>query len=72
MNIKKELIVVFNPYVKKGKKRPFRYRVISANRLPDYIGKERTDLEVEKFFKSKLQKHNFYVKLCGKVYLYRK
>jgi hypothetical protein len=72
MNLKKELIVVFHPYVKKGDVRPFRYKVISINRLVDYIPIDRMQKEVERFFNSGLEKDNFYVKQCGKVYLYRK
>lgn len=72
INLKKEILVVFNPYVKPGTIRPFRYRCISVNKLPDYIPAERAEFELNKFMKSGLQKDDFYVKLCGKVYLYRK
>lgn len=72
MNLKRELIVVFHPYVKPWKVRQFRYRVISINRLPDYIGYERAEKEVEKLFQSGDEKTSFYVKQRGKVYLYRK
>lgn len=71
-NYKKEILVVFNPYVVKGKKRPFRYRAISANQLPNYIGLDKAWKQLNKFLNSGLQKDNFYVKQCGKVYLYRK
>ena len=72
MNLKKEILVVFNPYVKPGTIRPFRYRCISVNRLHEYIGLDRTEKEIKKFLKSGKEKHNFYAAKCGKVYLYRK
>lgn len=72
MNLKKELIVVFHPYIKPGAERLYRYRVISANRLHLHIGIDRTISEINKFFNSGKEKDNFYVKQCGKVYLYRK
>lgn len=72
MNLKKELIVVFNPYVKPGNIRSFRYRVISVNSLTDYIPADRAKKEIDKFFESGADKTNFYVALCGKVYFYRK
>lgn len=72
INYKKEILVVFNPYVKPGKQRPFRYRVISINKLPDYIGIDRCKKEVDKFMDSGKEKDNFYVALKGKVYFYRK
>lgn len=72
MNLKREIIAVFHPYVKPGKVRPFRYRVISINSLPDYIPVARCTKEIEKFLNSGLDKDNFYVAKCGKVYMYRK
>lgn len=72
MNLKKELFCVFHPYVPKGKKRHFRYKAISVNQLPGYIGRLKALEELEKFMESGLEKDNFYVKQCGKVYLYRK
>lgn len=72
MNLKREIIVVFHPYVKPGNVRPFRYRVISINSLGTYIGENNAKKQVEKFMKSGLDKTGFYVSLKGKVYLYRK
>lgn len=72
MNLKKEIIVVFHPYVPKGEKRPFRYRCISVNKLSEYIPAGRAEKEINKFFESGKEKDNFYVAKHGKVYLYRK
>lgn len=72
MNLKKEILCVFHPHIPKGKQRPFRYRVISINKLPDYIGIDRCKKEVDKFMDSGKEKDNFYVALKGKVYFYRK
>ncbi len=72
MNLKRELLIIFHPYVKPGAIRAFRYRAISVNQLPSYIPKERADKEIEKFFNLGLDKTNFYVALCGTVYMYRK
>ena len=72
MNLKKEVLIVFNPYIPKGKPRPFRYRCISVNKLSEYIPAERAEKELQKFMESGLEKDNFYAAKCGKVYLYRK
>lgn len=72
MNLKREFVVVFHPYVKPGKKRPFRYRAISINKLPDYIGQKRTDYIVAKMWEHGLDKEVFSVQGKGRVYMYRK
>lgn len=72
INLKKEFICVFNPYVKPGKKRKFRYRVVSINRLNLYIPDNRVMFYVKKMFVNGWQKQTFSVQGKGKLYMYRK
>jgi hypothetical protein len=72
MNLKREFITVFHPYVKPGKKRPFRYKVVSINRLHEYIPQHRIDYYVAKMYFNGWERHKFNVQGKGTVYFYRK
>lgn len=72
MNLKREFITVFHPYIKPGKERKFRYRCVSINRLHEYIPQERINYYVAKMFKNGWEKHSFSVQGIGTVYFYRK
>jgi len=75
MNLKKELICVFHPYVKPGDKRPYRYKVISALRLIDYIGEGWAEYVTKKLLEmieKGEQKLTIKLRHKGTLYAYRK
>jgi len=72
MNIKREFIIVFHPYVKPGGVRPYRYKVISVNKLPDYIGDKWADYLLVKLLQMVDGKQIFKIRHKGTVYAYRR
>lgn len=72
MNLKKEFIIVFHPYVNEWNFRPFRYKVISINRLPDYIGAKWTAYLTAKLLEMQGDKDKFKIRRKGVIYAYKK
>lgn len=72
MSLKRDFILVFNPYVKPGECRPYRYKVISANRLESYMSEKWAAYLRDKLADQMTDKEVYKLRHCGTIYAYRR